>query len=163
MITIRPATPWDAQPIRALWNALIRDTDITFTSVEKTIEDVSAYLCDHAKNGDPVLVAVHGTDVAGYASYHPFPRGDGYRTSREVTINLNPAFRFAGHGARLLEHLEAHAREQNVHCLIAGITATNAPSRRFFAKHGFKDAGVLPEIARKFDKWHDLVLMQKFL
>ena len=59
--------------------------------------------------------------------------------------------------------LEQHARDAGVHSLIAGVTATNAPSRAFFASLGFKDAGQLPEIAFKFDRWQTLVLMQKIL
>lgn len=163
MIEIRTAQPDDLAQIGQLWNQIIRDTDITFTSTEKSAADLQAYLSDHRAAGDPVLVGFDAGSFAGFGSYHPFRSGDGYSTSRELTISLVPEFRHAGHGAAFLHALENHARQSAVHCLIAGITATNTPSRRFFAKHGYVDKGLLPEIARKFDRWHDLVLMQKIL
>ena len=44
---IRRATPADAPGIGAIWNAAIRDTTITFNSIEKTDADIIAALSDN--------------------------------------------------------------------------------------------------------------------
>ena len=47
-MTIRPATEADAARIAALWNPVIRDTDITFNPVEKSESDVREILAQRA-------------------------------------------------------------------------------------------------------------------
>lgn len=163
MSRVRPAEPDDIPAILTLWNTLIRETDITFTATPKTDRDIADFLASHAAAQDPVFVLDEGGGVQGFAAYHPFRAGDGYGTTREISINLAPAVQGQGHGAALLTRLENTARNAALHALMAGITATNAVSLSFFAGHGYVEVGRIPEIARKFDRWHDLVLMQKIL
>jgi phosphinothricin acetyltransferase len=49
------------------------------------------------------------------------------------------------------------------HVMIAGIEAGNATSIRLHARLGFVETGRMPEVGRKFDRWLDLVLMQRIL
>ena len=48
---IRAAHPADAGDIAALWNAMIRDTDATFTTQEKTIKGISAIILGQEAQG----------------------------------------------------------------------------------------------------------------
>ena len=45
--------------------------------------------------------------------------------------------------------------------MIAGVDAANAPSIRFHERLGFTVAGTLREVGHKFDRWLDLVFMQR--
>jgi phosphinothricin acetyltransferase len=47
--------------------------------------------------------------------------------------------------------------------MIAGISGENLPAIAFHSALGYSDAGRIVECARKFDRWFDLVLMQKRL
>jgi phosphinothricin acetyltransferase len=49
------------------------------------------------------------------------------------------------------------------HVMIAGVDAANAGSIRMHARLGFTETGVLPEVGRKFDRWLDLLFMQRRL
>ena len=49
------------------------------------------------------------------------------------------------------------------YAIIGGIDADNDVSLRLHEKLGFFEAGRFPEVGRKFDRWLDLVLVQKLL
>lgn len=155
MHRIRRAMPADAAWITALWNALIRDTAMTFTSVEKTETGTAALI-----STQPMLVL--GTS-GGFATYGAFRKGPGYRHTAEHTIILAPGSQRQGGGRALLGALEEVARRDSIHVLVAGIAARNEPARAFHAACGFRQVAYMPEVGQKFGDWQDLVLMQKIL
>jgi L-amino acid N-acyltransferase len=63
----------------------------------------------------------------------------------------------------LLQALTDRALDAGKHAMVAGIEAGNAGSIRLHARAGFVEAGRLREVGRKFDRWLDLVFMQKLL
>jgi phosphinothricin acetyltransferase len=60
----------------------------------------------------------------------------------------------------LVEALIRDARALGMHVMIAGVDAANEASLALHTRLGFVEAGRFPEIARKFDRWIDLVLLQ---
>ena len=49
------------------------------------------------------------------------------------------------------------------HVMVAGIASDNDASLRLHERHGFFETGRMPEVGFKFERWLDLVLMQKRL
>ena len=47
--------------------------------------------------------------------------------------------------------------------MIAGVDAANAASIRFHERLGFERCGHLREVGHKFDRWLDLVFMQRLI
>lgn len=156
---IRPALPEDAEAIAALWNPYIRDSAVTFNSIEKTPEDVAALIA--ARPG--FLVAEAEGALAGFASYDRFRGGIGYARTMEHTILLAPDRAGQGIGRALMAALEDHARAGQVHTLWAGVSAENPSGVAFHARIGFERVAVLAEVGWKFGRWMDLVLMRKGL
>jgi len=68
-----------------------------------------------------------------------------------------------GVGRALIEALLDRARADGVHAVIAGIDAENERSLRFHERLGFVEVARMPEVGRKFDRWLDLVLLQRLL
>ncbi|MDK3018101.1 GNAT family N-acetyltransferase [Pseudodonghicola flavimaris] len=161
---VRAATAADAAAICAIANPIIRDTVITFNSIEKTPEGVAeeiaakapAFLVAEAETGT-------GSRVLGFASYTQFRGGAGYVHSMEHTIQLAPEARGQGAGRALIAGLEEIGRARGVHVLVAGVSAGNPMGLAFHAALGFVEVGRMPEVGFKFGEWLDLVLMQKIL
>lgn len=156
---VRPARAEDAGPLVALWNPWIRDTAITFTTDEKTEAGLAS---DIAARGPAFVVAEDGGTLLGFATFFPFRAGPGYAWTKEHTVILAPEARGRGAGRALMAALEDEARRQGVHALMAGISAENPAGVAFHAAIGFHEVARLPQVGRKFGRWMDLVLMQKF-
>lgn len=152
------ATQADVPQITALWNEVIAETTITFTSAPKTERDIA-----DLTRLQPVFIARDGDACLGFATYSQFRGGDGYRLTQEHAIYLTHAARGRGLGRGLLNAVEDHARGAGTHSLIAGISGENTDGIAFHAAMGFGHAGRIPEVGHKFGRFLDLVLMQKRL
>ncbi len=159
---IRRATPADAAAIAALWNPWIRDTAITFNAAEKSPAEVAKMIADRDAAGHATFVA-EGPDLLGFATYAQFRGGVGYATCMEHSVILSPAARGKGTGRALMAALEDHARRAGAHQLIAGVSAENPDGIAFHNRMGFAEIARIREAGRKFGRFIDLVLMQKFL
>ena len=157
---IRPATPADAPAIAAFWNPWIRDTAITFASTEKSPADIACMITERHAQGHAFLVT---TDLTGFATYAQFRGGNGYATCMEHTIILAPQAQGKGHGRALMHALESHAAAAGAHQMIAAVSAENADGIRFHAALTYREIARIPQAGFKFNRYIDLVLMQKFL
>ncbi|AUQ54804.1 GNAT family N-acetyltransferase [Phaeobacter inhibens] len=157
---VRAATAADAGAIAAITNQIIRDTLITFTTAEKTSAQVRDEI---AEKGPYVQVAEEAGQILGYISLGGFRTGPGYTRTCEHAIYLAETARGRGAGRALIAAIEAVARADGIHVLVAGISAVNAGGLAFHAAMGFVEVGRMPEVGHKAGQWLDLVLMQKIL
>ena len=160
---IRPATPGDCARIAAVWNQIIRDTLITFTTAERTEEGLRALLEEKSAQGFATFVAEADGAVLGFATYGQFRAGPGYARTMEHTVLLAPEARGRGFGRGLMAAVENHAAAGGAHSIFAGVSGANPEGRAFHAALGYREVAVLPQVGFKFGQWLDLVLMQKFL
>lgn len=156
---IRPARPEDAPAIAAIWNAVIRDSLATFTTIEKDPATVAAQI----DAGTPWWVACINNTVQGHATYSQFRNGPGYARSMEHSIHLSKLAKGQGFGRALMAAVESHARAQGVHVMVAGVSSENPEGRAFHARLGYIECGRVAQAGRKWDRWLDLILMQKIL
>ena len=157
---VREAKPSDAGQIATLWNAVITDTLLTFTSATKSIPGLEQ---DITTRGSAFLVLEQDEKVLGFATFFQFRGGPGYARTMEHSIILAPEVQGTGQGKRLMTALEAEARRRAVHSLWAGVSSANPSGVQFHQKIGFQFVARLPEVGFKFDRWLDLILLQKIL
>ena len=159
-MNIRQAGPDDAGAISDIWNKIICETARTFTNEKKTPDGITA---DIEARGAAFLVAEIEDEIVGFATYFPFRGGPGYRHTKEHTISLSEKAQGKGLGRELMTRLENVARSEGVHSLFAGVSGENPDGIAFHLAVGYEETARLPEVGRKFDRWMDLVLMQKIL
>ena len=165
---IRSATRNDLPAMTRLFNALIPTTTVAWRDDEATAEEMSTWFDEQHAAGNPVLVAeADGGDVVGYTTWSTFrggPRFPGYRHTVELTIHVDERHHARGIGRALIDALVDDAlRRGDIHVLVAGIDAENTASIAFHERLGFTEVARMPEVGRKFDRWLDLVLMQRTL
>lgn len=156
---IRDAGSADAAPIAQFWSPQITETAITFSTEAKTPTQVAQMIVERPC----FLVAERGGDVLGFVTYDQFRPGPGYRHTAEHTIILAPDARGQGTGRALMEAAVARGRAQQLRVFVAAISGENAAAVKFHHAIGFQTVGQMPQVGRKFDRWMDLILMQKQL
>ena len=162
-ITIRPVIPADAQAIAELWNPIIRDSAFTFTSAQKTVSGLTQQIMDCNREGRGFFWAEDSLGLIGFCTYFQFRSGPGYARTMEHSIILAERARGHGLGRQLMQILISHASTAGVHTLWAGVSGENPSGIAFHKALGFTQVAILPQVGRKFDRWMDLVLLQKFL
>ena len=159
-MTIRDATEADLPAIMEIYNDAVAHTTAIWNETLVDLDNRKAWFDARRERGFPVLVAVRGRDVIGYASYGDWRAFDGYRHTVEHSVYVHKDARGAGAGKRLLQALIDRAAFNGVHVMIAGIEAENAASIRLHETLGFRVAGRFSEVGIKFGRWLDLACME---
>lgn len=161
-IIIRPAEPEDIPAIAEIYNHAVLHTTATFDTAPKTAEDRLEWLDEH-DDSYPVLVAVVGDAIAGWADVHRFGKRPAYRHTVENAIYIHPEYQGQGIGAVLLDAILDSAARCGHHVVLALIVGGNTASERLHEKLGFQLAGKMSQVGRKFDQWLDVLIYEKIL
>ena len=163
-LRLRDATEADLPTILAITNDAIVNATAIWTIEPTTLAERQAWLSARRARGYPVLVA-EGTDgrVLGFTSYGEFRPRDGYRYTVEHSLYVDGSARGRGIGSQLLVALIERATADGHHAMVAGIDGDNHGSIRLHERFGFEVVGHLRQVGRKFDRWLDLVFMERLL
>jgi L-amino acid N-acyltransferase len=160
MIAIRPAGEPDLPDILRIYNHAIEHTTAVFEYRPHTIEMRREWFRAKQAGALPVLAAVEADAVVGFASYGPFRAWPAYKYSVELSVYVDPQARRRGIGTGLVRGILDHARAQDLHVVMAGITSDNAVSLRLHERLGFVEVAHIREVGYKFGRWLDLKLLQ---
>jgi len=160
-VHVRPATAADAPAVAAIYNQGIAERAATFETAPRSAADIIARL-EHAERY-PLLVAVEGGSVVGWAglsSYRPRACYDGIA---EFSIYLDGAARGRGIGRDLLNALIALAGARGYWKLVSRIFSFNAASRALCRACGFREVGVYEKHARLDGRWLDVIIVERLI
>ena len=164
MPTIRPSHDDDVEAIAAIYRHHVLHGTGTFEIDPPSAEDMRSRRSEVLARGLPWLVADDAGEIAGFAYCNWFKPRPAYRFSAEDSIYLAPQAQGKGLGRALLAELAAQAERVGVRKLIAVIgDSANAGSIGVHRAQGFRQVGVLSSCGWKFDRWLDVVLMEKAL
>ena len=162
-LLIRDARASDLPRMTKILNELIADTTAVWTLSPTTLEARQAWLDERQRRGFPVLVAQADGRMLGFASFGDFRPWEGYGKTVEHSVYVDGPARRRGIGAALLAALIERGRALGLHAMVGGIEAGNGASLALHANLGFREVGRLPEVGRKFDRWLDLVFVERLL
>jgi L-amino acid N-acyltransferase YncA len=164
MTKIRPSTDTDVAAMTAIYAHHVLHGTGTFEITPPTEADMAARRADVLSKGLPYLVLEDATGVIGFAYCNWFKPRPAYRFSAEDSIYLAPAAAGRGLGRLLLQELMAQAERAGVRKLIAVIgDSANQGSIGVHRSNGFTQVGVLSACGWKFERWLDVVLMERFI
>ncbi|MEQ1890065.1 MAG: N-acetyltransferase family protein [Alphaproteobacteria bacterium] len=160
---IRDATQADLPGILAIYNEVIVNTTAVYALAPVTLEERTHWLETRQARGFPVLVAVEGDSVLGFASYGDWRGAAGYKFTVEHSVHILDVLRGRGIGQQLMHRLILKAQGAGLHVMIGGIDSTNTASIKFHERLGFTSVAHFHEVSFKFNRWLDLVFMQRFI
>jgi len=117
------------------------------------------------RQGLPWLVAVDRAQVVGYAYAGRYRPRVGYGGTVETSIYIHPEHHGRGLGQLLLEALIRDCQSLGLRQMLAVIVRDpeTQGSIRLHQRLGFRQAGVLEQVGRKFGRSLDTLLMQRSL
>lgn len=162
MPLIRPSLDSDLDAITRIYGHHVLNGTGTFETTPPSVTDMGTRRADVLAKGLPWLVVEEDGQVLGFAYGNWFKPRPAYRFSVEDSIYMAPEAAGKGLGRALLAELLAAFERAGVRKVMAVIgDSANAGSIGVHRALGFEPAGVIPSCGWKFDRWLDIVLMQK--
>jgi phosphinothricin acetyltransferase len=163
-LTIRPSTADDLPALTRIYGQAVAQGTGTFELEAPDEAEMAQRRDDVLAKGLPWLVAERDDQVLGYAYANYFRPRRAYRFCLEDSIYLDPAAQGQGIGRLLLAELLAQCEARGARQMLAVIgDAANLGSIALHRACGFEPAGLFKAAGWKFDRWLDVVLMQKSL
>jgi len=165
MPNIRASVESDIPAITAIYRHHVLHGTGTFEVDPPSESDMAARRADVLGRGLPYLVAEDDAgQILGFSYANWFKPRPAYRFSAEDSVYVADAARGQGVGRLLLAALSAQAEAAGVRKLLAVIgDSDNAGSIGVHRAAGFTEIGVMRSVGWKFDRWLDIVLMEKTL
>lgn len=158
---IRPAVSADLVALTRIYNHYVETSHATFDVGAFTVEARTPWFQAFDGGRYQCWVADEGTGSLGYACSMPFKPKLAYQTSVEVSVYLAPEVQQRGVGAALYGRLLPALEAEDLHRAYAGIAQPNEPSMRLHQACGFEKAAHYREVGRKFDRYWDVVWLER--
>ena len=162
--TVRPSVDADLTDMTRIYAHHVLQGTGTFEITPPSEDEMRSRRADVLGKNLPWLVIEQAGHVMGFAYANWFKPRPAYRFSVEDSIYLAPQAAGKGLGKQLLTELLSNLERRGIRKVMAVIgDSANAGSIGVHRACGFEPAGVMGSCGWKFDKWLDIVLMQRAL
>ena len=166
-LVIRDVRPEDAARLVEIYAPYIRKTAVSFEYEVPTVEEFETRIRKISAKY-PYLVCEKDGLIVGYVYAGQYSAREAYSWTVTTSIYLDENCRRQGIGTALYAELEKHLKEQGIVNLLAGIAYVDEEdeylthdSVKFHTKEGYKKVAQMESVGKKFDRWYDLIWMQK--
>ena len=163
-LLLRPSTPADLPAITSIYAWNVDHGTGTFELEAPDEAEMARRRDDVLSKGLPWLVVERDAVVLGYAYANHFRPRRAYRFCLEDSVYLAADAKGQGLGRLLLAELLARCEAAGARQMLAVIgDSANLGSVGVHRTLGFEHIGVMKAAGWKFDRWLDVVIMQKSL
>jgi phosphinothricin acetyltransferase len=159
---VRLATEADLATINSVYNYYVLNSTCTFQTEPDTAEEREKWFAAH-DSLHPNTVATNENEVVAWASLSRYHHRCAYQHTVEDSVYVRNDMRGRGIGTILLADLIKRAETHGHHSIVAVIAADQTDSIRLHQKFGFLEVGHIREAGHKFDRWLDVIFMQRML
>jgi phosphinothricin acetyltransferase len=131
--------------------------------VTRTVAEQRQWIADRSGAFSALVAVTRDNEIVGFAALSPYKERAAYRPTVEDSIYVHRDWVRQGIGRHLLNELLTVAATSGFHSVMARIEASGTASQALHAALGFRQVGVEIEVARKFNRWLDIVVMQRLL
>ncbi len=157
---IRAATQDDLGAILEIYNEEVLNSTATFDLEPRSMKGQLEWVKQFA-HPYVLLVGERAGEVLAWGCLHPFGAKPGYRFTTENSVYVRADQRKSGLGREMLAALIEAAAANGFHTIIARIAGDNPASVRLHESLGFEHVGREREVGYKFERWLDVVVMQR--
>jgi L-amino acid N-acyltransferase len=160
--SIRLATPGDAGVINDIQNHYIVSSTATFHTEPLTLEERLAWLKNRSP-AHPVTVAQAEGAIVGWGAIEIFRGRPAYRHTAELSLYVHHERHRRGIGRAIVADLVTRARALQYHALVGGCCSESTAVIALLEALGFDRIARFREVGRKFDRWLDVVFLERLL
>lgn len=166
-LKIREATLDDAARLVEIYAPYITETSVSFEYDVPTVDEFRERI-KNIKEKYPYLVCEKDGVVVGYVYASAYSKREAYDWTAATSIYVDKNYRRMGVGSLLYKHLEEQLKKMGFENLLAGVAYCEREdpyltkdSYKFHLREGYEMAGHLKDVGKKFDRYYDLLWMQK--
>ncbi len=166
-LTVRAVRSSDAGRLAEIYSYYVLNTAVSFEYAAPTADEFMKRI-KHITEKYPYLVCEKDGQIVGYAYASAYSTREAYSWTVSTSIYLDKDLRREGIGSLLYASLEEELKKQGIINLLAGVAYSEKEdeflshdSYLFHMREGYEKAAHLKAVGKKFDRWYDLLWMQK--
>lgn len=160
---IRPVTQADLPAILDIHNDAILNSTANWSYHPDTLEGRLALLEELNAKNHAYIAAFEGDTLMGYAYFNDFRKRDAYCQTVEHSVYVHKNHHRKGVARALMLKLMEAAQKAQKHVMIGALEASNEASIKLHHALGFTETGRLQQVGYKFNRYMDLVFMQRLI
>jgi L-amino acid N-acyltransferase YncA len=160
---IRDVIETDLLAILEIHNDAILTSTANWNYHPDTLEGRADLLKELRAKNHCFIAAFEDETLLGYAYFNDFRKRDAYYKTVEHSVYVHKNHHRKGVARSLMVELMNAAQRTQKHVMIGALEASNEPSIALHIALGFIETGRLQQIGYKFNRYMDLVLMQKLI
>lgn len=166
---IRDAVCLDAERLVEIYSYYVKETAVSFEYKVPSVEEFTDRINTINKKY-PYLVYEADGKIIGYAYARAYGVREAFNWTAATSIYLDKSCRRQGVGTALYEELEKRLAKQGIVNVLADVAYIDVEdeylthdSYEFHKKRGYAEVAHMTKIGKKFDRWYDLLWMQKVI
>lgn len=166
---IRDVLEKDTERLVEIYSYYVKETAVSFEYDVPSIDEFTNRIKTVTKKY-PYLVYEDNGKIYGYAYATAYSGREAYNWTVTTSIYLDKDWRRKGIGTALYVELEKKLSEQGIVNTLAGVAYVDKEdeflthdSFEFHKNRGYEQVAHMPRVGKKFDRWYDLLWMQKVI